>query len=536
MAVDFSSESPLAAQLQQLVQPKLIEFGWTTTGDDNTLFEYILLMLANDKNEAQVASELSNDLLDLGPDNVETQQFAHWLFGQINALTNADSHSNMADLNSTDGSMPVQDADMDGAQDSAHGIMYALCPRPTLRRGILTRISPTGPKAMRNGSGAQSTRPARGGRMLNQLNKNMGRDDSALHRVRGGGGVGRINSHGQNPPRGPRGQNANRGFEAMANGRGMDNINMNMNQGNMNGMGMGGIPGLPGMPPPMAEMPNLLNGPQQMALMQMYEQQAQIMQHIFAAGGPQNAFVNPSFDNKRNSFKKQPYNQRTSGNRMNPNAKTFTKKDGQDETMGDGSTAENGDGMEVEPSRPEPAATMCRFNTRCTNPDCPFVHQSPAAPPGIVVDMDLTCEFGVACTNRKCVSKHPSPAQRQKFQSEQECSFWPNCRDPVSCPYKHPAAQPCRNGADCTTEGCVFGHSTVMCKFNPCLNARCQYKHAPGQKKNVPNSNKWVAPGKAVVPTSERKFVDENKPEELILPGKTQEEQATESVDVEVQS
>ncbi|OAL43968.1 hypothetical protein IQ07DRAFT_551636 [Pyrenochaeta sp. DS3sAY3a] len=520
---DFSTESPLAVQLQQLVQPKLIEFGWTTTGDDNTLFEYILLMLANDKNEAQVASELSNDLLDLGPDNVETQQFAHWLFGQIHALTNPDSHSNMTDSNAANGSMPAQDADMDGAPDSAQGSI------------------PTGPKAMRNGSGAQSARPARGGRMLNQLNKNMGRDDSALHRVRGGGGgggVGRINSHGRDPPRGPRNQNANRGFEAMANGRGMDNINMNMNQGNMNqgnmnGMGMGGIPGLPGMPPPMGEIPNILNGPQQMALMQMYEQQAQIMQHIFAAGGPQNAFVNPAFDNKRNNYKKQPYNQRT-GNRMNPNAKPFTKKDGQDETMGDGST-ENGDGMEVEQSRPEPAATMCRFNTRCTNPDCPFVHQSPAAPPGVIIDMDLTCEFGVACTNRKCVAKHPSPAQRQKFQSEQECSFWPNCRDPVSCPYKHPAAQPCRNGADCTTEGCTFGHSTVMCKFNPCLNARCQYKHAPGQKKSNANSNVWVAPGqgKAVVPTSERKFVDETKPEELILPGQTQEEEAAEPVNVE---
>jgi len=86
MAVDFSSESPLAMQLQQVVQPKLAEFGWTTGGEDTTLFEYILLMLANDKNEAQVASELSNDLLDLGPENTETQQFAQWLFEQIEHL------------------------------------------------------------------------------------------------------------------------------------------------------------------------------------------------------------------------------------------------------------------------------------------------------------------------------------------------------------------------------------------------------------------------------------------------------------------
>lgn len=86
MAVDFSNESPLAMQLQNLVQPKLAEFGWTTGGEDTTLFEYILLMLANDKNEAQVAAELSNDLLDLGPENTETQQFAQWLFEQIELL------------------------------------------------------------------------------------------------------------------------------------------------------------------------------------------------------------------------------------------------------------------------------------------------------------------------------------------------------------------------------------------------------------------------------------------------------------------
>jgi hypothetical protein len=55
-----------------------------------------------------------------------------------------------------------------------------------------------------------------------------------------------------------------------------------------------------------------------------------------------------------------------------------------------------------------------------------------------------------------------------------------------------------------------------MCKFTPCLNPRCQYKHAPGQKKN--NTNVWVAP-KEGEHVSERKFIDENRAEELIIPG-----------------
>lgn len=55
-----------------------------------------------------------------------------------------------------------------------------------------------------------------------------------------------------------------------------------------------------------------------------------------------------------------------------------------------------------------------------------------------------------------------------------------------------------------------------MCKFNPCLKPGCQYKHAPGQKKN--NSNVWVAP-KEGEHVSERKFVDEDQAEERIVPG-----------------
>ncbi|KAL6711708.1 hypothetical protein ACN47E_004642 [Coniothyrium glycines] len=517
MAVDFSNESQLAQQLQVIVQPKLAEFGWTTGGDDTTLFEYILLMLANDKNEAQVASELSNDLLDLGPENTETQQFAQWLFEQIEVLKRqlnggdasvAQSIESHMDSASNDNSAP-QDMDMDGADSNQAGI-------------------PTGPKAMRNGSGGQAPRAPRGGRMLNQLNKSMNRTDDALHRVRGGGaGVGRINSHGRDTPKGPRGQNINRGIEAMANGRGMGNANLNVGQGNMNGMNnlpMGGMPSMPGMPQMGGQngMPGMLNPQQQMALMQMYEQQAQMMQQIFSGGSP-TAFVNPNFNQGGRGGKKP---QRGGNRGMNPNAKSFVKKEGQDETMGDAST-ENGDGMDVENSRPEPFSTMCKFNLRCTNPDCPFVHQSPAAFPGTTVDMNDTCEYGAACKNKKCAGKHPSPAKKQQFQSEQECAFWPNCRDPSTCPYKHPAKQPCRNGADCTVEGCTYGHSAVMCKFNPCLNPRCPYKHAPGQKKN--NTNVWVAP-KEGDHVSERKFVDEEQQEELIIPGQAQ---ANESVDVQ---
>lgn len=128
---DFSEE-PLRSALQGIVQPKLVEFGWTTDPEDSNLFEYILLMLLNNKDEAQIASELSNDLLDLGPDNPETQQFARWLFDQINMLrgqlngnTAGDAEAShatgdhMEDTNQA--AAPGQDTEMGGAPEPGQG-------------------------------------------------------------------------------------------------------------------------------------------------------------------------------------------------------------------------------------------------------------------------------------------------------------------------------------------------------------------------------------------------------------------------------
>ncbi|KAF2640167.1 hypothetical protein P280DRAFT_469870 [Massarina eburnea CBS 473.64] len=511
---DFAGDSPLARELHSLVQPKLQECGWTTGGDDTTLFDYILLMLANDKNESQVASELSNDLLDLGPENVETQQFSRWLFEQIEVLrqrfnggnTGGDNQiANTTEIQTVDASNDVpanvQDTEMEGATEPSAG-------------GSI----PTGPKAMRNGSGAKT---ARGGRMLNQMNKNMGRQDDALHRVRGSQGVGRVNSHTREPPKGPRtGSNVGRGLDALAGGRGLNNMNLVPNgmpgmSGAMPGMPMAGV-GQPGMPP-------MLNQSQQMALMQMYEQQANMMQQIFSGQMPQ-PFVNPNFPQGRGG-KKFSGGNRGNGpaNKQNlPSSTKFPKKDEQDESMTDGPAAENGE--QGQNSRPDPSNTMCNFNQRCAKADCPYVHTSPVAPKTTVVDMSTTCTFGAACVNKKCVGKHPSPAQKAQYQAEQECFFYPNCRDPQNCPYSHPTSPPCRNGADCATPGCSFFHSKITCKYNPCTKPGCMFKHVEGQKKVDKRSNKWVAPGNGEdAHVSERKFVDESKEEELVIPGENAE-------------
>lgn len=79
--------TPLADALSNVVQPKLVDVGWSTGGlDDSALAEYIILMLVNGKTQEQIASELSNDLLNLGPDDSGATDFSNWLFEQVEVL------------------------------------------------------------------------------------------------------------------------------------------------------------------------------------------------------------------------------------------------------------------------------------------------------------------------------------------------------------------------------------------------------------------------------------------------------------------
>ncbi|KAL8634290.1 MAG: hypothetical protein Q9228_008116 [Teloschistes exilis] len=87
MSVEVSLNTPLAEALSNAVQPKLTEIGWATgQSDDLALGEYIVLMLVNGKTQDQIAAELSNDLLQLAPDDNGAVDFAKWLFEQVYIL------------------------------------------------------------------------------------------------------------------------------------------------------------------------------------------------------------------------------------------------------------------------------------------------------------------------------------------------------------------------------------------------------------------------------------------------------------------
>ena len=218
MAVEIILNTPLADALSNVVQPKLSEVGWSTGGlDDSALGEYIILMLVNGKTQEQIAAELSNDLLNLPPDDTGAIDFTEWLFEQVEVLNTQlngaqqpqtqqnqaiPSHQDDGDLSGIDSRGPFDgDSDMGDAMDGVqNGQMCVSFDSMALSRPPLTEDnSPTGPKSMRN--------PSRNGnkRMIGQISKAMDRSsDAVLHRVRPQQGTERINMHSRQPPTGPR--------------------------------------------------------------------------------------------------------------------------------------------------------------------------------------------------------------------------------------------------------------------------------------------------------------------------------------------
>ncbi|KJZ79134.1 hypothetical protein HIM_01285 [Hirsutella minnesotensis 3608] len=480
MAVEVALNTPLADALSAAIQPKLVEVGWGTGGsDDSALAEYIILMLVNGKTQDQIAAELSGELLSLPPDDPGVLDFSRWLFEQIdliNAQTNGGQPSAgdaMPDAHTGEDVGGDMDTDMNAGD-------------------VSDMKAPTGPRSMRNGN----FRGGRDKRMLGHMNKAMDRNsENALHRTRGND---RINTHARAPPTGPR----------TGQGR-LPRQNMNRANNIQAGLASGGPQG-PGW---------MMQGPQpnQMELMAMLEQQNQMMlqlsQQLMTGGGPNGGFGQQQrrgkslFDrvsdpHQRNNFRKGQGHHNTKGN--NEGSKMGESGDGEDVDMSGGKR-----------EAPNPDETVCKYNLHCTNKECKYAHQSPAAPPGVSVDVSDTCTFGAACKNRKCVGRHPSPAARLAHQSEQDCKFFPNCQNP-RCPFKHPSMPVCRNGPDCSTPDCKFTHVKTKCRFNPCLNPSCMFAHEAGQQGGF--RDKVWTPGAAGEHPSERKFVDESAGVEHVKP------------------
>lgn len=514
--------TPLAEALSNAIPPKLAEMGWSSEGgEDSALTEYIILMLVNGKTQEQISSELSNDLLGLGEGDTQCLEFSRWLFEQVEILDrqfngggalNQQSAQAIPSFNDQEtsgapaGGFSTVTQDTQMAETSPQAESVYVIPQPPslflLQKCTKSSIHrPTGPKAMRSRQGGR-------GRILGQINKTLDRSgDSVLHRVRPGSGTGRVNTRDQH-----KGQRSFQNGRGMGGGRPLGGMGMGMHGGQ--------IPGGPAAANVMQMSPE-----NQMQLMALLEEQARMMAQFMPGMVP--PAINPAFQQGgrpqqgRSLFdriERQPQHQngnfakRAQRHGISARAPAeATTTDVDMDTNPDNASKENEQG-EINTD------TVCHWNLRCTKKDCPFAHQSPAAPEGTPVDVADHCPYGAACKNKKCTGRHPSPAVKVSHQADEPCRFFPHCTNP-HCPFKHPSMPLCRNGGDCTVPGCKFTHLQTPCKFNPCLNRNCPYKHAEGQRGSF--TDKVWTPGSAEKEhVSERKFIDdENAEEELIKPG-----------------
>lgn len=76
----------------------------------------------------------------------------------------------------------------------------------------------------------------------------------------------------------------------------------------------------------------------------------------------------------------------------------------------------------------------CKYDARCTKPDCPFTHVS---------------RRGAAV---------PPPRPAPPVQTPTVCRFFPDCKK-MDCPFYHP--KPCRFATQCKRVGCSFYHPTT---------------------------------------------------------------------------
>ncbi|KAL1977220.1 hypothetical protein VTN31DRAFT_79 [Thermomyces dupontii] len=486
--------TPLAEALSNVVQPKLVEMGWSSDGgDDSALTEYVILMLVNGKTQEQIAEELSNDLLNLEKGDTQAHDFARWLFEQVETL-NRQINGQQAASGESQAPQPIPSTG--GQEQGAPGHDAAQGDSQMSDAPSQPEAIPTGPRAMRQG---QSGR----GRLLNQINKNLDRSgDAPLHRIRNQGGMGRVQTHNRDFKGGRLGN------QKMGYGRHMGR----MGPGNMQGAAAGNF---------------MQMSPQdQMQFMALLEEQARLMAQFMP--GLVSPAVNPNFQQRgpnQNQGQGRSLFERVERQPGRPAASFAARAAQNGITVKDPNAPADHDG-DMDTSADQPAQegeqangntdTVCRFNLRCTKKECPYAHQSPAAPEGVLVDVTDKCPFGAACKNRKCTGSHPSPAVKAAHQAEEVCRFFPNCTNP-NCPFKHPNMPLCRNGADCNVPGCKFTHLTTMCKYKPCLNRNCPYKHVEGQKGTYADKV-WVADNKDKPHVSERKFVDDSVEEELIKP------------------
>ena len=74
---------------------------------------------------------------------------------------------------------------------------------------------------------------------------------------------------------------------------------------------------------------------------------------------------------------------------------------------------------------------------------------------------------------------------------------------------------PCKFGVNCTRPNCIYNHEiAIPCRYNPCLNEQCLFKHTEGQQ---PNKNKVWTSDSGESSTMDRRFAYDNAEERIVV-------------------
>lgn len=557
----FAADSDVARELAIIIQRDLLQREIATDESDTTIAEYLAAMIGDGTKIAERVTQEASEFIPL--DAEQLAQFVTWAYEQAAILQGA--NENPMDVATGVEQAPVQpesapvapaeqDVTMEGEDEMTEvyvcptcirkvgkdilanstcidersqalmcwrDIIHAVVKLTPFRRSRPTDV-PSGPKSMRGG-GRGGVEAGRGRRVMNQLNKHMDRSQPAgisSNRITSG----RVDTRrGRQPPRGP----ATRGNLAQGITRTMQqNMRGGFNNPMMQGGGSGGM-----------------NGANAMQMAQFMETATALMAQMAGQQQQGNQTVyNPNFRGGRGGRGGRGMNIMRGGR--------GGQRGGAQHING----ISNGDSNSMDVSMDTPFDdqkdafdTECRFNAYCTNPQCHYAHQSPAALGKTAIDLSDTCPHKAACQNHKCSAKHPSPALRNQHnnnnnnQSAPHTPSNPNFSQPKNmvkcrfdahctregCPFQHSTVPPCKNGPDCDVRGCKFTHSEIPCRYDPCTKqGLCTFKHKPGQRQEGGFKDKvWTAGEKANGGTSERLagLAAEGQGEELILPGKNGE-------------
>lgn len=126
MPTQVAQHTPLADALTEAIQAKVIEVGLAQSNDASALAEYITLTLVNGKNQEDIVTELSTELLGLPANDPIVITLVAWMFEQVEVLNvqlnGAAQPSQVAEepnLNAQDASATVEmDTDMNAGDAS----------------------------------------------------------------------------------------------------------------------------------------------------------------------------------------------------------------------------------------------------------------------------------------------------------------------------------------------------------------------------------------------------------------------------------